>query len=169
MKKRKVLFVDDDPEMRQLIVEFFLSQNYSVAAAVSGKDALSQMGNFDFDVVITDLRMQEMDGLALLREIHLQNPSLPVILITAFGSIETAVEAIKEGASNFVPKPFKMQTLKMIVDKAIEQKWLMKRTSCFGGTAGEVLIPQHHRQEQADATGVRADQPGCRKPVEPAD
>jgi DNA-binding NtrC family response regulator len=137
MKKKKVLFVDDDPEMRQLIVEFFQAQGYSVAAAVSGKDAMSQMASFDFDVVITDLRMQEMDGLALLREIHIQNPALPVILITAFGSIETAVEAIKEGASNFVPKPFKMQTLKMIVDKAVEQKWLMEENQLLRGELQE--------------------------------
>jgi DNA-binding NtrC family response regulator len=112
--------------MRELIAEFFDSEGYSVALAENGKDALNQIDHFDFDAVVTDLRMQEMDGLALLHEIRAQDPIVPVILITAFGSIETAVEAIKEGATNFIPKPFKMQTLKAIVDKAIEQKWMME-------------------------------------------
>jgi DNA-binding NtrC family response regulator len=124
MKKKKILFVEDDPEMRDLAVEFFLSAGYNVAQAVNGTDAVEQIAAEDFDAVITDLKMQEMDGLALLREIHIRWPDLPVILITAFGTIETAVEAVKEGAANFIPKPFKMQVLKTIVDKAILQKWL---------------------------------------------
>lgn len=126
MRRKKILFVDDDPEMRSLVSEFFQSEGYTTAVAENGKDALDQISSFDFDAVITDLRMQEMDGLTLLHEIRAHNPLLPVILITAFGSIETAVEAIKEGATNFVPKPFKMQTLKAIVDKGIEQKWVLE-------------------------------------------
>lgn len=137
MRKRKILFVDDDPEMRELILEFFETEGYSVTEAQNGKDALQQIGQSDFDVVITDLRMQEMDGLALLREIHTHYPSVPVILITAFGSIETAVEAIKEGATNFVPKPFKMQTLRAIVDKAIEQKWMVEENQLLRGELKE--------------------------------
>lgn len=137
MKKKKILFVDDDPEMRQLILEYFQSEGYSIYDAINGKDALSQLNNLDFDVVITDLRMQEMDGLALLRELHTHNPSLPVILITAFGSIETAVEAIKEGATNFIPKPFKMQMLKAIVDKAVDQKWMAEENQMLKGELQE--------------------------------
>lgn len=137
MKKKKILFVDDDPEMRELIVEFFRTEGYSVSEAQNGKDALTQIAQSEFDAVITDLRMQEMDGLSLLREIHSHYPLLPVILITAFGSIETAVEAIKEGASNFVPKPFKMQTLKAIVDKAIEQKWMAEENQMLRGELKE--------------------------------
>jgi len=128
MNRKRILFVDDDAEMRSMVSEFFQSEGYTVSLAENGKDALNQIANFDFDGVITDIRMKEMDGLTLLHEIRSQNPLLPVILITAFGSIETAVEAVKEGATNFVPKPFKMQTLKAIVDKGIEQKRMMKRT-----------------------------------------
>ncbi|MCI0411898.1 sigma-54 dependent transcriptional regulator [bacterium] len=124
MKKKRVLFVDDDREMRQLIIDFFHSEGYKITEAANGKDALEHLSDEEFDVVITDLRMQEMDGLTLLRQIRTASPNLPVILITAFGSIETAVEAIKEGATNFIPKPLKMQTLKAIVDKAVDQKWM---------------------------------------------
>jgi DNA-binding NtrC family response regulator len=137
MDKKRILFVDDDEEMRSMISEFFQSERYIITLAENGKDALDKITNFDFDAVVTDLRMKEMDGLSLLHEIHSQNPLLPVILITAFGSIETAVEAIKEGATNFVPKPFKMQTLKAIVDKAIEQKRMMEENRYLKEELGE--------------------------------
>lgn len=137
MKKKRILFVEDDTEMRELAAEFFLSAGYHVAQAVNGADALEQISVNDFDAVVTDLRMQEMDGLSLLREIHVRWPDLPVILITAFGSIETAVEAVKEGASNFIPKPFKMQALKAIVDKAVEQKWLLEENQILKGELQE--------------------------------
>ncbi len=137
MNRKRILFVDDDDEMRSLVSEFFQSERYIVTLAENGKDALDKIMNFDFDAVITDLRMKEMDGLSLLQEIHSQNPLLPVILITAFGSIEAAVEAIKEGATNFVPKPFKMQTLKTIVDKAIDQKRMMEENRFLKEELGE--------------------------------
>ena len=137
MKKKRILFVEDDAEMRELVAEFFHSEGYAISAAEHGKEALNQLNQLDFDTVVTDLRMQEMDGLALLHEIRSRDPLLPVILITAFGSIETAVEAIKEGATNFVPKPFKMQTLKLIVDKAIEQKWMMEENRFLKEELGE--------------------------------
>lgn len=126
MREKRILFIDDDREMRHLVSDFFLSEGYSASVAESGDEALKQISEFDFDVVVTDFRMPEMDGMALLKEIRAKDPSLPVILITAFGSIETAVDAMKEGAANFVPKPFKMQTLKAVIDKAIEQKWLFE-------------------------------------------
>ncbi|HEY7160760.1 MAG TPA: sigma-54 dependent transcriptional regulator [Acidobacteriota bacterium] len=137
MDKKRILFVDDDAEMRSLVSEFLQSERYVVTLAENGKDALDKIMNFDFDAVVTDLRMKEMDGLSLLNQIHSENPLLPVILITAFGSIETAVEAIKEGATNFVPKPFKMQTLKAIVDKAIEQKRMMEENRYLKEELGE--------------------------------
>jgi two-component system, NtrC family, response regulator HydG len=137
MNKKRILFVDDDEEMRSLVSEFFQSERYIVTLAENGKDALDKITNFDFDAVITDLRMKEMDGLGLLQEIHSQNPLLPVILITAFGSIEAAVEAIKEGATNFIPKPFKMLTLKTIVDKAIDQKRMMEENRFLKEELGE--------------------------------
>lgn len=137
MDKKRILFVDDDAEMRSMVSEFLQSERYIVTLAENGKDALDKIMNFDFDAVVTDLRMKEMDGLSLLHQIHSQNPLLPVILITAFGSIETAVEAIKEGATNFVPKPFKMQTLKAIVDKAVEQKRMMEENRYLKEELGE--------------------------------
>jgi DNA-binding NtrC family response regulator len=126
MRQKKILFVDDDPQMRDLISDYFSAEEYSIVSAENGKGALDQLSQKEFDAVITDVRMPEMDGLTLLHEIRTRDPIVPVILITAFGSIETAVEAIQDGATNFVPKPFKIHTLKTIVDKAIEQKLLVE-------------------------------------------
>ncbi len=137
MKEKRILFIDDDRDMRHLVSDFFSSEGYSASVAESGAEGLKQISEFDFDVVVTDLRMPEMDGMALLKEIRTKDPSLPVILITAFGSIETAVDAMKEGAANFVPKPFKMQTLKAVIDKAIEQKWLFEENRFLKGELEE--------------------------------
>jgi DNA-binding NtrC family response regulator len=129
MKDKKFLFVDDESGMRSLVKEFFSNEGYTTVEAENGKEALKLIDNENFDAVVTDMRMKEMDGLTLLREIRTRSSALPVILITAFGSIEAAVEAIKEGATNFIPKPFKMQTLKVILDKAIEQKLLFEENN----------------------------------------
>ncbi|HSE40156.1 MAG TPA: response regulator, partial [Acidobacteriota bacterium] len=126
MKRKRILFVDDDPEMRSLVQEYFQEEGYLLSVADNGKSGLSLLEELQFDAVVTDLRMKEMDGLAFLKEIRQHDALIPVILITAFGTIETAVEAIKEGATNFIPKPFKMATLKTILDKAIEQKWIFE-------------------------------------------
>jgi DNA-binding NtrC family response regulator len=126
MRKKNLLFVDDDAEMRELVKDYFKAEGYRISFAENGKEAVHLIDESEYDAVITDLRMPEMDGLALLHDIRTKEPVLPVILITAFGTIETAVEAIKQGATNFVPKPFKLNTLKTIVDKAIEHKWTME-------------------------------------------
>jgi DNA-binding NtrC family response regulator len=126
MKRKRILFVDDDAEMRSLVQEYFEEEGYLLSVADNGKTGISLLEESQFDAVITDLRMKEMDGLTFLKEIRQQDPVIPVILITAFGTIETAVEAIKEGATNFIPKPFKMGALKALLDKAIEQKWIFE-------------------------------------------
>jgi DNA-binding NtrC family response regulator len=126
MKRKRVLFVDDDPEMCSLVQEYFQNEGYLVSVAGNGKSGLSLLEEMDFDAVVTDLRMKEMDGMSFLKEIRQQDAIIPVVLITAFGTIETAVEAIKEGATNFIPKPVKMAGLKTILDKAIEQKWIVE-------------------------------------------
>lgn len=129
MKVKKFLFVDDEAGMRSLVKEFFSNEGYTTLEAENGREALKLIDIENFDAVVTDMRMKEMDGLTLLREIRGRSSTLPVILITGFGSIEAAVEAIKEGATNFIPKPFKMQTLKVILDKAIEQKLLFEENN----------------------------------------
>lgn len=120
-----VLVVDDEKEMCDLIADFLGREGYEVETAHSGPAAMARLREQDFDVVVTDLRMAGMDGLDLLREIKRLKPDLPVILITAFGTIDLAIEAMKAGAFYFVTKPFKMRQLEALVAKAAEQSRLV--------------------------------------------
>lgn len=137
VKRKRILFVDDDPEMRSLVQEYFDQEGYLLSVANDGKAGLSQLGELEFDAIITDLRMKEMDGLAFLKAIRQQDSLIPVVLITAFGTIEAAVEAIKEGATNFIPKPFKMGALKTILDNAIEHKMILEENKLLKAELSE--------------------------------
>ena len=137
MRRKRILFVDDDPEMRSLVQEYFDQEGYLLSTADNGKAGLALLSELQFDAIVTDLRMKEMDGLALLREIRQQDSLIPVVLITAFGTIEAAVEAIKEGATNFIPKPFKMAVLKTVLDKAIENKKILEENKLLKAELSE--------------------------------
>lgn len=137
VKRKRILFVDDDPEMRSLVQEYFDQEGYLLTTADDGKAGLSMLSELEFDAIITDLRMKEMDGLAFLKAIRQQDSLTPVVLITAFGTIEAAVEAIKEGATNFIPKPFKMAALKTVLDSAIEHKMILQENKLLKAELSE--------------------------------
>lgn len=124
-KARSVLVVDDERDMCDLLVDFLSREGYEVDAAHTGPEALARVRDQDYDVVVTDLRMPGMDGIEVLREVKALRPDVPVILITAFGSIDLAIEAMKAGAFYFVTKPFKMPQLEALVAKAAEQRGLV--------------------------------------------
>src|SRR5439155_16143229 len=94
---------------------------HDVAQAVDGAEALDVLGTGDVDVVITDLRMPKVDGMDVLRHTSKHHPHVPVIMITAYGSVGQAVEAIKAGAFDYIEKPFEQDSIRVIVDKAIGQ------------------------------------------------
>jgi DNA-binding NtrC family response regulator len=121
----QLLIVDDDKEMCSTIADFFSREGFDVSCAHSASEALSLLENQDLDVVVTDLRMPGLDGMELLKTIKAQRPDLPVILVTAFGSIEVAIEATKAGAFYFITKPFKLRELHTLVTKACEQRRLI--------------------------------------------
>ena len=98
MADEKVLVVDDEVGMLTLLRNYLTREAYEVHTAPSAETALQLLEENDFDVVLTDLRMGGMDGLALMRAIHATRPETPVILMTAFGGIDTAIEAVKAGA-----------------------------------------------------------------------
>ena len=102
----KILIVDDDPSLLRLLGIRLTAAGYNVESAASAKIALGILKSFHPQMVISDLRMEGMDGMALLREVRLRDPDLPVILITGHGDISTAVEAMREGAWDFLEKPF---------------------------------------------------------------
>jgi len=119
MNRRTVLVVDDDPDILKLLSMRLSAAGYAVQAATSGEQALASLAVNRPDVVVTDLKMGGMDGLALFHAIHRQTPTLPVIILTAHGTIPDAVDATKRGVFGFLPKPFDGKLLLDQVAQAI--------------------------------------------------
>ncbi|MEW6594930.1 MAG: sigma-54 dependent transcriptional regulator [Thermodesulfobacteriota bacterium] len=115
-----VLVVDDEPNYLVVLSELLIEEGYEVFTAQNGEAALHTVQETDLDLVITDMRMPGMDGLALLKAVKEYNPNLPVIMVTAFGEVEKAVAAMQAGAFNYLSKPFNNDELVLSVAKAIE-------------------------------------------------
>jgi DNA-binding NtrC family response regulator len=114
-----VLVVDDDADLGKVLVALLASQGYTGEHVASGAQALARIEARPFDAVLTDLRMPDMDGMAVLAEVRRRWPALPVILLTAHGSIPAAVEAMRAGAADFMLKPFVPEELAFVVGKAL--------------------------------------------------
>ena len=117
----KVLVIDDEPFHAEAVAESLERVGYECIVATTGSAGARKIEQEDFDVVITDLRMEDMDGLAILRKAKQELPDAEVVMITGHGDVKTAVEAIKQGASNYLAKPVDMAELRAIVDKAAER------------------------------------------------
>ncbi len=120
----RVLLAEDDPGQRRVMEYLLAEEGYSVAPVASGEEALEQFREETPDLVLTDMSMPGMDGLELLAELKRLAPHVPVIIITAFGTIRTAVEAMRGGAFEYVAKPVNKDELKLVVAKALEHKAL---------------------------------------------
>lgn len=121
-KPARLLLVDDDPGLLKLLGMRLVSEGYSVVTAESGPEALRVLGREKVDLVISDLRMDEMDGLQLFSEIQKGLPSMPVIILTAHGSIPDAVAATQQGVFSFLTKPVDKDALYKAIDEALEQR-----------------------------------------------
>ncbi len=126
MDAGKVLVVDDDPEVAGVLSELLKKDRHEVAVCASGGAAVSAGREARFDVVLADIRLPDMDGLAVLRAFQESSPESAVILMTAFGTVETAIQAIKAGAYDYVPKPFKLDEVRIAVERALERKRLLQ-------------------------------------------
>ncbi len=115
---RRVLLVDDDDSMGQMLVAVLKRHQFEAVYVSSPDDALDKLDHGDFDVVVTDLKMRGMDGIALCERIVASRPELPVILLTAFGTFDAAVGAIRAGAYDFVTKPVENEVLLLAVERA---------------------------------------------------
>jgi two-component system response regulator PilR (NtrC family) len=124
MPDTRVLVVDDERSMRELLAIMLKQAGHDVTVADGGKAAIEALNNDAFDLVITDLRMREIDGLAVLRAAKEHSPQTVVLVITAFASTETAVEAMKLGAYDYLTKPFKLDEIKLTIANALERKRL---------------------------------------------
>ena len=122
----KILIADDEKSMRDFLSIMLKKEGYDVTAAGNGEDAASAVQADIYDLVITDVRMPQLDGIGLLRTIKELSPETIVVMITAFASTDTAVEAMKLGAYDYITKPFKIEEIKLVIQKALEKRLLRK-------------------------------------------
>jgi DNA-binding NtrC family response regulator len=116
--------VDNDPEMVSMLRRHLENERWAVTTVTSGTDALATLGREEFSIVLTDLVMDEVDGLAVLRKSQRVQPAARVLLMTAFGSLETAIEAMREGAYDYLTKPFKLAQVSLAVRRAVDDRRL---------------------------------------------
>ncbi len=134
MPSANILVVDDDKNLLELLRMRLESAGYNVVTALRGADAIVAAKKGGFDLSIIDLQLSDGDGISLMEEFHSLNPGIPVIILTAHGSIETAVEAMKKGAFNYLTKPFDPRELLLQIDRALENRRLtseIKRLTGF--------------------------------------
>jgi len=124
--RKRVLVADDELNMRRVLEAILRREGYEVVTAANGLDAVSEM-NRDIHTVITDLKMPGLDGMGLLRKLQQDFPEVPVVMITAHGSVESAVEAVKLGAFDYLEKPFEQEQIRQIVAKAMKTHELARR------------------------------------------
>jgi DNA-binding NtrC family response regulator len=121
----EVLLVDDEKSVRSTLSSFLKKAGYQVEEAANGQEAVEKLKAQFFDLIITDLKMKPMDGLAVLRESKEINPLTEVIVLTGYGTVESGVEAMRSGAYDYIQKPFDRDEFLIVVDKALERKELL--------------------------------------------
>ena len=142
---RAVLVVDDDKAMGEMVVSLLGDHGIDGEWVGGAAAAVEAVGRRDFDAVLSDIRMPGRSGVELLGELRELRPDLPVVLMTAFGSIDSAVEAMRAGAFHYVTKPFKREEVLVVLERAFEHRELerenarlrraVERTASFGGTS----------------------------------
>ncbi|MBP6876063.1 MAG: sigma-54-dependent Fis family transcriptional regulator [Candidatus Eisenbacteria bacterium] len=126
MTTATILVVEDDREMRALLEDILVAEGYQVRAAADGAEGFKLFLRHEVDLIITDVMMPGMKGTELLNEVQARRPDVPVIIITAFGNIESAVDAMKGGAYHYLPKPFRTQELLIAVSAALRERHLLQ-------------------------------------------
>ena len=137
MTQPRLLVVDDDLASCEAVAEALRAEGYEVETVRGGRAALALAKEQLFDVVVSDIRMPDLDGLGLLRGLHEVNPDASVILMTAFGTVEAALAAIKEGAYDYVGKPLRLDELLLTIRRALEQRRLVRENQRFRQTLQE--------------------------------
>jgi DNA-binding NtrC family response regulator len=178
--KGRVLVVDDEPAMVELLCDALPPLGYEVVGRTSGDEALAALAADAFDVVLTDLTMRRMGGIELCRRVVDERPDVPVIVLTAFGSLESAVEAIRAGAYDFLQKPLQIEALGLSLDRALRHRALhnevrrlrlaVEQARGFGDVVGESAAMQKvydllERVSDSDASVLLTGESGTGKEV----
>jgi DNA-binding NtrC family response regulator len=144
--KPRILVVDDEPVVRESLLNWFAEDGYPIEMADSGYEALQKMKESNWDILLTDVKMPGMDGLELQQQAKEVDPNITVIIMTAYASVDSAKEAIKEGAYDYVTKPLDPDDLQQIINRAAEHRQLVRenlqlreRIEVVSGEAGVVV------------------------------
>jgi two-component system, NtrC family, response regulator AtoC len=133
LRTSRVMVVDDDAETLALLHEIVAKEGYEVETVEDAETALRRLGEWQPELVITDIHMPGMDGLALLAAVREKEPDIPVVLLTAYGSLKTAVDAIKAGAFDYLSKPFIVDDIRLVVRRALEHTKLVRENRSLRG------------------------------------
>jgi two-component system, NtrC family, response regulator GlrR len=137
MLQAKILVVDDDRNLLELARMRLESANYDVATALAEEQAVESIKGDTFDLAIVDLQLAKQDGISLMQQLHAVNPEMPVIILTAYGTIESAVEAMKKGAYSYLTKPFEAREFLFQIEKALENRRLNSEVKRLRGLLEE--------------------------------
>ncbi len=129
MNNFEILFVDDDRDILFIVENYLSRQGYKISVVDNGIDALGLVKQRKFDLVFTDYRMPEFDGLELLAAIKEYRPETEVVIVTGYGTVESAMKAVRYGSYDFIQKPFKLEALKALIDRVVEEKRLCNETT----------------------------------------
>ncbi len=133
MLSANILVVEDDTRMRKAITTIMKKQGYKVTAAADGESGLKQAQQDNYDLAIVDLKLPGIDGLEVLKKLKAKDKTISVIMITAYATVDSAIEAMKEGAEDYIPKPFNLEEIRIVVGKVLEKHELLLKNRYLQG------------------------------------
>jgi len=160
MKTLNILVVEDGQSQREMLRDFLLKEGHSVAEAASGEEGVQAVAHGAYDLVLLDYKMPGMDGMQVLQEVKRLNPETDVVIITAYGTIETAVDAMKAGAVDYITKPLEFDELLLLIDRIAERRTLIRENQILRrqlkdqGVTAEAII--YASQKMAALTSMAA-------------
>ncbi|HRS96835.1 MAG TPA: response regulator, partial [Smithella sp.] len=160
MFKLSILIVEDGQSQREQLRDFLRSEGHAVSEAENGEKALQSFLKGHFDLILLDYKMPGMDGLEVLKEVKRINPEIDVIIITAYGTIETAVEAMKAGAFDYITKPVDLDELVILVRRVTERRQLIQENKILredlnrhGVTTDKIIYKSQRMAELVNLAG----------------
>ena len=154
----RILIVDDEEIVIRSCLRILDGDEFQVESVQDGREALRKIEENPYDVMILDIMMPNIDGLEVLRRVKETHPNVDVIMITGLSQIDTAVQAMKLGAFDYISKPFEPDELKLVVQRALERRRLLQENLNLKSEVSlEISLREHHRLEPADAGRLSAD------------